>query len=283
VLRDGRTVGGGPISELDRPKLIELMVGHALDDALAQAEREETADGRALEVRGLSLPGVFDSIDLDVAAGEIVGLAGLVGAGRSELLEAIFGLRKATGTIKISGRQVSYRRPQQAVRDGVAFVPADRKRQGLVLQMTVLENLMMASTSRVARLRPPRAREEGATAQRTISDLRIHAHSPRAAVSTLSGGNQQKVVLGKWLTTEPKVMMLDEPTRGVDVGAKAEIFHLLLQLADEGMALVMVSEETEELLALVDRVVVLAKGAVAGEFAGPDFDLEPILKSMFPV
>jgi ABC-type sugar transport system ATPase subunit len=262
VLRDGHTVGEGLLTELDRPKLIELMVGHALDDAFDQSEREQSAPGLAMEVRGLTLSGVFHSVDLDVAPGEIVGLAGLVGAGRSELMEAIFGLRKPHGMIKVAGRTVSYRRPQQAVRDGVAFVPADRKRQGLVLQMTVLENLMMASTSRVARLRPPRGSEELAVAQRTISDLQIHTHSPRSPVSTLSGGNQQKVVLGKWLTTKPKVMMLDEPTRGVDVGAKAEIYRLLFATSERGIAILVSSSEVPELLTLCHRIIVLFRGRV---------------------
>jgi len=262
VLRDGHTVGEGLLSELDRPKLIELMVGHALDDAYDQAGHDQSAPGLALEVRGLTLPGAFNSVDLDVAPGEIVGLAGLVGAGRSELMEAIFGLRKSQGTIKVAGRAVNYRKPQHAVRDGVAFVPADRKRQGLVLTMTVLQNLMMASTSRVARLRPPRGGEELALAQRTMSELRIHAHSPRSPVSSLSGGNQQKVVLGKWLTTSPKVMMLDEPTRGVDVGAKAEIYRLLFASAERGIGIVVSSSEVPELLTLCHRVLVMFRGRV---------------------
>ncbi len=208
------------------------------------------------------MPGVLDSIDLEVAPGEIVGLAGLVGAGRSELLETVFGLHKAQGTIAVAGRTVAYRRPQHAVRDGVAFVPADRKRQGLVLQMSVLENLMMASTSRVARLTPPRADREGATARRMISELRIHTHSPGAPVSTLSGGNQQKVVLGKWLTTSPKVMMLDEPTRGVDIGAKTEIYRLLFEAAERGIGVLVSSSEVPELLTLCDRILVLFRGRV---------------------
>jgi ABC-type sugar transport system ATPase subunit len=262
VLRDGHTVGEGHLSELERPKLIELMVGHALDDAFDQAEHEQAAPGLVLEVRGLTLPGAFHAVDLDVAPGEIVGLAGLVGAGRSELMEAIFGLRKPQGTVKVAGRPVAYRTPQQAVRDGVAFVPADRKRQGLVLQMSVLQNLMMAATSRIARLRSPRGGEELAVAQRTISELRIHAHSPRSLVSTLSGGNQQKVVLGKWLTTNPKVMMLDEPTRGVDVGAKAEIYRLLFASAERGIGVVVSSSEVPELLTLCNRILVLFRGRV---------------------
>jgi ABC-type sugar transport system ATPase subunit len=262
VLRDGRTVGGGPAAEFDRPRLIELMVGRELDEAFDQSEHEAPDAGPVLQIRQLSMLGVLDSIDLEVAPGEIVGLAGLVGAGRSELLETVFGLHKAQGTIAVAGRAVAYRRPQHAVRDGVAFVPADRKRQGLVLQMSVLENLMMASTSRVARLTPPRADREGATARRMISELRIHTHSPGAPVSTLSGGNQQKVVLGKWLTTSPKVMMLDEPTRGVDIGAKTEIYRLLFEAAERGIGVLVSSSEVPELLTLCDRILVLFRGRV---------------------
>jgi ABC-type sugar transport system ATPase subunit len=261
VLRDGHTVGGGPVAEFDRPRLIELMVGRALGDTHQQVEPDRAA-GSVMRVRDLSLSGVFDSIDLDVAAGEIVGLAGLVGAGRSELLEALFGLRRAQGTIDVGGRAVAYRRPQQAVRDGVAFVPADRKRQGLVLQMSVRENLMMASTSRIARLRPPRADRELTTVRQVISELQIRTHSPRAPVSTLSGGNQQKVVLGKWLTTGPKVMMLDEPTRGVDIGAKAEIYRLLFGSAERGIGILVSSSETPELLTLCDRILVMFRGRI---------------------
>jgi ABC-type sugar transport system ATPase subunit len=267
VLRDGHTVGGGPASEFDRPVLIELMVGRALaDDAHQQAEQAPSS-ASAMSVRGLSIPNVVEGIDLDVAPGEIVGLAGLVGAGRSELLEALFGLRKAHGTVQLEGRTVSYRQPQHAVRDGVAFVPADRKRQGLVLQMSVRENLMMAATSRVARLTPPRADRELAAVRRTIADLRIRTHSPKAAVSTLSGGNQQKVVLGKWLITSPKVMMLDKPTRGVDIGAKAEIYRLLFESAERGIGILVSSSETPELLTLCDRILVMFRGRIVASLS----------------
>jgi ABC-type sugar transport system ATPase subunit len=267
VLRDGRTVGEGPLAEFTRPRLIELMVGRELEETRPHEDATRVADEPLLRVRDLSMPGVFDSIDLDLAAGEIVGLAGLVGAGRSELLEALFGLRKAHGTIALGGKQVAYRRPQQAVRDGIAFVPADRKLQGLVLQMSVRENLMMASTSGVARLRVPRVDRELASVRTTISGLQIRAHSPRAAVTTLSGGNQQKVVLGKWLTTNPRVMMLDEPTRGVDIGAKAEIYRLLFSSAERGIGILLSSSETPELLTLCDRIVVLFRGKIVATLA----------------
>ena len=200
---------------------------------------------------------------LDVAPGEIVGLAGLVGAGRSELLESLFGFRRAQGTMRVDGRDVTYRSPRQAIRDGIAFVPADRKLQGLVLSMTVRENLMMASTSRHARLRYPSHAGELAVVDDIISSLRIRTHSPRSLVSTLSGGNQQKVVLGKWLMTKPKVLMLDEPTRGVDVGAKAEIYRLLFDAAASGIGILVSSSENPELLTLCDRILVMFRGRVA--------------------
>jgi ABC-type sugar transport system ATPase subunit len=261
VLRDGHTVGTGTTAELDRPRLIELMVGRALEDVSAQAQAEASGDA-VLRVRNLSVPGVLDDVSLDVAPGEIVGLAGLVGAGRSELLEAIFGLRRATGTVAIAGRETVVRNPRRSIRDGLGFVPADRKLQGLVLDMSVRENLMMASTARLARLRRPSAARELGAVLSTIDRLRIRAHSPRAIVSTLSGGNQQKVVLGKWLLTNPKVLMLDEPTRGVDVGAKAEIYRLLFEAAGRGIGVLVSSSENPELLTLCDRILVMFRGRV---------------------
>ena len=263
VLRDGHTVGAGTAAELDRARLIELMIGRALEDAAVHEPQLDAGGDAVLRVRGLSLPGVLDDVSFDVAPGEIVGLAGLVGAGRSELLEALFGVRRATGSVAVAGRSVSYRSPRRAIRDGVAFVPADRKLQGLVLDMTVRENVMMAATSRVARLRRPSARRELAHVTSTIERLRIRAHSPRAVVSTLSGGNQQKVVLGKWLLTRPKVLMLDEPTRGVDVGAKAEIYRLLFDAAESGIGILVSSSENPELLTLCDRILVMFRGRVA--------------------
>ena len=264
VLRDGHTVGGGPVSEFDPPKLIHLMVGRALEELPAPATQGAGGRGEAvLRTRGLSLRGAFRGIDLTVGPGEIVGLAGLVGAGRSELLEALFGLHQPQGEIAVDGRPVSYRSPGQAIRDGVAFVPADRKLRGLVLQMSVGENLVMASTSRLNGLRALRAESEAATVRGTMASLHIRAHSPRAPAATLSGGNQQKVVLGKWLATNPKVLMLDEPTRGVDVGAKAEIYRLLFEAAQRGIGTLISSSETPELLTLCDRILVMFRGRIA--------------------
>lgn len=262
VLRDGRTVGRLEAEEFDRPRLIHLMVGRELQ-AVESGKGHDAGRDAVLRVRGLRHEQAFADIDLDVAAGEIVGLSGLVGAGRSELLEALFGLRSTGGVVEVGGRPVSFASPRQAIRHGVAFVPADRKLQGLVLEMSVRENLMMASTSRLARLRHPSNGREAPVVESLMSGLRIRAHSPGVPVATLSGGNQQKVVLGKWLSTGPKVLMLDEPTRGVDVGAKAEIYRLLFDAAERGMAILVSSSENPELLTLCDRIVVMFRGRVA--------------------
>jgi ABC-type sugar transport system ATPase subunit len=267
VLRDGETVGEAPAAELDRPTLIHLMVGRALEEIEPPATQER--GGRpALRLRGVTLPPSVSAVDLDVEPGEIVGLAGLVGAGRSELLETVFGLhRPSAGTVEVDGAPVSFRGPGQAIRGGVAFVPADRKVQGLVHEMTVRENLVMASTSRVARLRRPAARRELRTVRESFEGMRIRAASSRVPVATLSGGNQQKVVLAKWLATSPRVLMLDEPTRGVDVGAKAEIYQLLFDAAGRGLGILVSSSENQELLTLCDRVLVMFRGRIAAELS----------------
>ncbi len=263
VLRDGHTVGGGTVDELDRPALIKLMVGRALEQENLDAGERDAAGATLLQVDGLGVPGAFEDVAFDVAPGEIVGLAGLVGAGRSELLEALFGLRRPHGRVVLDGSPYSPRGPRHAIRDGIAFVPADRKTQGLVLSMTVRENLVMARTSRLGRLRYPSGGRELPAVHESVSRMRIRTRSPRALVSTLSGGNQQKIVLGKWLMTRPRLLMLDEPTRGVDVGAKAEIYRLLLEAASEGIGIVVSSSENEELLTLCDRILVMFRGRVA--------------------
>jgi ABC-type sugar transport system ATPase subunit len=262
VLRDGRTVGSAPAAELDRQSLIALMVGGALEDVDAAAHEADGEDV-VLRVRGLSRTGAFAGVDLTVARGEIVGLAGLVGAGRTELLESVFALNRAEGEIEIGGRRASYRRPADAIRDGVALVPADRTRHGLVLGRSVHENLLMAVGARGMRLRRPSPRREAALVGAAVDQLQIRAHSPRVAVSTLSGGNQQKVLLGKWLETKPRLLMLDEPTRGVDVGAKAEIYRLLFEARAQGIGVLVSSSEIPELLTLCDRIVVMFRGRVA--------------------
>ncbi|MFN8224121.1 MAG: sugar ABC transporter ATP-binding protein [Gaiellales bacterium] len=267
VLRDGHSVGGGALDTFDRAKLIHLMVGRELEEISVTAVAAP-ASNAGLRLRGLTSPGHFEDIDLDVAPGEIVGLAGLVGAGRSELLEAVFGLHPpSAGSVEVDGVPVRFRSPRAAVRGRVGFVPADRKLQGLVLEMSVRENLVMAATARSPRLSPPRVGREGPIVSEAVSRMRIRAHSPGVPVSTLSGGNQQKVVLGKWLATRPHVLLLDEPTRGVDVGAKSEIYRLLLEAAEQGIAVLVSSSELPELQLLCDRIVVMFRGRMVASLA----------------
>jgi ABC-type sugar transport system ATPase subunit len=271
VLRDGRTVACGPIGELDPDRVIELMVGRRPEALEAAREAPASTERPLLSARGLSVPGRVTDASLDVCAGEIVGLAGLVGAGRSELLGALFGLEPlATGRIELDGRPVLSRTPREAVARGLAYVPAERKHDGLILDMTVAENLMMARTSMVARARLPRRRSEAGTVRELFGQLGIRGCEDGSAVSALSGGNQQKVLLGKWLGTSPRVLLMDEPTRGVDVGAKADIYRLLRSARDAGLAMLVSSSETSELRLLCDRILVMFRGRIVASMPRDD-------------
>jgi ABC-type sugar transport system ATPase subunit len=265
TLRDGRTVGSGLVTETTRDRLIELMVGRALEAATRTGA--VPSQRVVLRLRGCSLAGAFEDVDLQVAEGEIVGLAGLVGAGRTELLESLFGLHRVQGEVTLSGAAVSHRSPAEAIRAGIALVPADRKQQGLVLGRSVRENLLMAVQSQLFRLRVPRPAHEVATVAALTERFDIRARSDSAPVATLSGGNQQKVLLAKWLQTGPKLLMLDEPTRGVDVGAKGEIYRLLFEARSLGLGILVSSSEAPELLALCDRIVVMFRGRVSASLA----------------
>ncbi|MBV9006931.1 MAG: sugar ABC transporter ATP-binding protein [Solirubrobacterales bacterium] len=266
VLRDGSVVGSGPIGKYDRESLIGEMIGRALEH-LDLGRHEHVSTNPVLRVRDFSVPGRVEGIDLAVERGEIVGLAGLVGAGRSGLLEGLFGLHPtAGGTIEIDGKPAACRDPVSAMRLGLGYVPADRKTLGLVQDMTVRENLLMAHTARTWRLRRPSAAREQRLVEEAIGNLGIVVESPNAPVARLSGGNQQKVVLAKWLANNPKVLLLDEPTRGVDVGAKAEIYRLLNEIKETGVGILVSSSETPELRLLCDRILVMYRGRVAASF-----------------
>ena len=264
ILRDGSVVSAGPLAEFDRDRIIHLMTGRTVREVTAAAPRA-ASDDTILDVRGLSVPGSLRGVDLTVERGAIVGLAGLVGAGRTELLGSLFGLEAhASGEIRIDGKSVAVRSPAEAMAHGLAFVPGDRKNLGLVLDMSVRENMLMARSSSELRLRRPNAAVERRLVETAVGDFRVKLESAAAEVWRLSGGNQQKVVLAKWLGTEPRILMLDEPTRGVDIGAKADIYQLLRKLRDEGLTILVSSSETPELLSLCDRILVLYRGTVAG-------------------
>jgi ribose transport system ATP-binding protein len=275
VLRDGAYVGHRKAGELDRSELVAMMVGRPLGELYPRAKRQRSDGDVRLSVAGLSYtPAAGESgaalhdIHLDVRAGEIVGVAGLMGSGRSELLESLFGARgRSTGSVTVDGRPYRPRSPRYAIRRGLALVAEDRKAQSLVTGNTVLFNTTLAA---LARFRRPwgtiNGRRERAAAGRQNAELRTKTRSVDTTVGTLSGGNQQKVVLAKWLLTEPGVLLVDEPTRGIDVGAKAEIHALMDALAARGTAILTVSSELPELIGMCDRILVLCEGRVTGEF-----------------
>ncbi|MEP7213854.1 MAG: xylose ABC transporter ATP-binding protein [Acidobacteriota bacterium] len=272
VLRDGKTVGTHRTAEMTREKVIAAMVGREVGDIFPK--QEHALGETALEIRGLTAYSqdgtkkLVDNVSFSVRKGEVLGVAGLMGAGRTELLMAIFGAwpGKCSREIVIGGRTVDIDSPADAIKNGVGFVTEDRKRFGLILEQTILDNITLAGLKRISGAFVTNRTREAMAAKIPMQSLRVKANSPLTITGTLSGGNQQKIVLGKWLLTNPKVLFLDEPTRGIDVGAKQEIYAEINKLAKEGMAIVLVSSELPEVLGLSDRVIVLHEGRLTGEF-----------------
>jgi len=263
VLRDGRTIDSGPIENYDAHRIIELMVGRTPEPVVHERLEQIEARPQILSVRELSVPGHVRHASLAVAAGECVGLAGLTGSGRTELLDAIFGLRqRSQGHVELDGIELRPRRVRDAIAQGVAYVPGDRKNLGLVLSMTLSENVMMPSTSHLWRFRVPARGAEHERVSRTVRRFGIVARSPNVRTATLSGGNQQKVVLAKWLHASPRLLLMDEPTRGVDVAAKREIYRLLAKAQTDGVGMLLSSSENDELLLLCNRILVMFRGRV---------------------
>jgi rhamnose transport system ATP-binding protein len=277
VLRDGALVETCPMAEVDKARLIRLMVGREISTVFPKIEVQR--GGTALETRGLSCRAAgVRNVSLEVRAGEILGLAGLVGAGRTELARVLFGLTPAdTGQILLAGREVAIVSPAQAVSLGIAYVPEDRRRHGVVLEMPVAANVTLAILRRIATAGWIRFRREGALARKAVEQLGIKTAGIETPVGNLSGGNQQKVALARWLAAEPKVLILDEPTQGIDVGAKAEIHRLMGQLAARGLAIIMISSELPEILGMSDRIAVMHNGAIAGTLNRAEATQEKIL------
>jgi rhamnose transport system ATP-binding protein len=277
VLRDGSTVGTYARQGLQRSTLINLMIGRELSAIFPK--RVIALGDVALELRHVTCraAGVQD-VSLEVRRGEIVGLAGLVGSGRTELAQTVFGLTPAdSGEVRVHGRLVDARTPSGAIDAGIGYLPEDRKRHGVVPQMAVDQNVSLASLGGVARGGLiDRAREQGQAA-RYVDQLRIKAASVGSDVESLSGGNQQKVALARWLATSPKVLILDEPTQGVDVGSKSEIHALMQELAGRGLGVLMISSELPEILGMSDRVAVMCRGTIAGVLAREDATQERVL------
>jgi ABC-type sugar transport system ATPase subunit len=275
VLRDGHHITTAPADELDAEELVRLMVGRPLNELFTRSPH--SSGEVALEVRGLSRAGEFEEVDLVVRRGEIVGLAGLVGAGRSELAQTIFGIRPPeAGEIRVDGEDVRIHSPQAAMERGIFYVPEERRSQGLILPFSIKNNITLSILDRISRFGfVPRAERQ--TADRFAKDLSIRGAKVSDPASRLSGGNQQKVVLAKSLAREPSILLLDEPTRGIDVGAKSEIYRLIDDLAKESKAILLISSELEEVLSMSDRIVVMREGRVTGEFKREEASQENVM------
>jgi len=278
VMRDGATVGTGTTAELDEPALIRMMVGREISELFPKIAVQPGAV--VLSVKNLGRAGQFKGINFEVRAGEIVALSGLVGAGRSEVVRAIFGVDKFDeGEVWLNGQKLSSGNSAKAMRAGIALVPEDRRLQGLFMSASIAKNSAITVLNRLSRGGLLRAASEVKTAEVWGKTLQLKYASIHDSVDRLSGGNQQKVVLAKWLATQPKLLIVDEPTRGIDVGTKSEVHRLLSQEAAKGMAIIMVSSELPEVLGMADRVLVMREGLLVGEYTRDQATPETVIST----
>ena len=281
VLRDGGHIATKALASSSEAGVVQMMIGRPIEGVDRAAAPAPASRYEVLRVTGLSSPGKFSDVTFALRAGEILGLAGLVGAGRSEVAQALFGLDPAvTGEVHVEGRRVEIRTPSQAMALGIGLVPEDRKRQGLILDMSAQSNTTLSVLERLSRATFIRHAEERALTATFFGRLRVKASDYDAKVAGLSGGNQQKVVLAKWLAAKARILILDEPTRGVDVGAKAEIHALIDRLAREGSAVVLISSELPELLRLSSRILVVRGGRLSGEVSREAATQDGLLRLM---
>ena len=277
VLRDGNHIGTFNSSEIDHEQLIKMMVGREIKEFIPKTSA--TIGDVVLEVDHLSRPNEFQDISFKLHAGEILGIAGLVGAGRSELAECIFGItHPAFGQVFINGTKVNIRHPQDAIRNKMALITEDRKFTGLNLLFSVKNNISIVGLMNLSHFGIINDRRECEASDESINNLKIKTSSRNTLLSSLSGGNQQKVVLAKWLLTTPDIIILDEPTRGIDVGAKRDIYLLMGEMVKAGKALIMISSEIPEIMGLSDRIIVLAAGRMTGELHRSEFTQETIMR-----
>jgi inositol transport system ATP-binding protein len=279
VLRDGRYIETRPAKELGHDTLVKLMVGRKISELFPKIN---SAKGEiAFEAQSLMKRGLFENISFKVRKGEVFGIAGLMGAGRTDVMETVFGLRRADGgSVKINGREVRIQSPADAIGHRIALISEDRQMKGLNLKASVRDNITLASLQNFSRFgQLLQFKQENLAADAEIEKLRIKTRNRNQIVKTLSGGNQQKVVLAKWLLNDPEIIILDEPTRGIDIGAKAEIYKIIARLVEQGKTIIMISSELEEILGLCDRVIVLYHGKVTAEFERSAFNQEDIIKA----
>jgi ribose transport system ATP-binding protein len=276
VMRDGKTIHTELATKLSQDQIIRLMVGRDIDQFFPS---EHSNPGEEiLRLESITRKGKLHNINFTLRRGEIVGLTGLVGAGRSELARVIFGADLPDdGRILLEGRPIQSRSPREAIKAGIGFLTEDRKSEGLVLNMSVRENTTIANLGRLVKRGFLDIRREKTLAQNYVKELSITTPSTEQAVRNLSGGTQQKVVLSKWLFTQSKVLIFDEPTRGIDVGAKAEIYQLMWRLVAQGIAILMISSELQEVLKMCDRILVMHEGEITGELKREEADQEKIM------
>jgi len=273
VLRNGSFVGEYPVSEMPRMKLVQAMLGKEVEDLneIANSEHKEVSDEVVVEAKGISHKGTIKPFDFTIHKGEVIGFTGLLGSGRSEMARCIYGAdRTQTGTLKFEGKELNAKNPYDSIQAGMGFLPDDRKADGVIGDLSVRENIILALQAKKGMLHPIPMSKQIEIADKYIKLLEIKTASRETLISQLSGGNQQKAILGRWLATDPKFLILDEPTRGIDIGTKTEIQKLVLKLAGEGMSLVFISSEIEEMLRTCTKLYVLRDGQKVGELDGND-------------
>lgn len=276
VLRDGMAIETAPMQQIDKDRLISLMVGRTLTNYYIKTENNIL--GKSLEVRSLCSKRYFKNISFYARYGEIVGFSGLVGAGRSEVMKAIFGMLPVHGgELLMDGRKLCIRKPADALNAGIAYIPENRREEGLILRNTVTFNMTLVALRQIMRGLSNVHRKKEAIVNEYVDKFGIKITSPEQLAGTLSGGNQQKVVISKWLANNPKVLVLDEPTRGIDVGSKAEIYRIINDLAQKGCSVILISSELPEIINMCDRIYVMNAGSITGEFDSDEFSQERIM------
>lgn len=276
VLRDGTYIGTKLIPESNMNEIVKMMIGREIGERYPQ--RDCKIGNPVLKVKGLTKKGVFENVNFEVRSGEVLGVAGLMGAGRTEIMQAIFGnLPYESGRIEISGKEVKIKTPIDAIRNGIGFITEDRKVEGLMLEESIEKNIALTNLSRISKHKFIRPKEEDELVKKGIEELHIKCFGPQHECNNLSGGNQQKVVFAKWIYTNPEILILDEPTRGVDIGAKKEIYNIINELAAKGVAIIIVSSELPEVLGMSDRIMVIREGVVRGCITKEEANQENIM------
>lgn len=278
VLRDGKYIGEGRVADASVDSIVQMMVGRSLDQMYPK--RSVSIGPTVLSVRNLSQAGYFQNISFDLYAGEILGFFGLIGAGRSEVMRTVFGIDKKTaGSIMLNGKELENHTPATAMRHGIAFVPEDRQGQGVILQMSIAKNTTLPQVDAISRFGILNRKREDEITETYGSKMEIRCAGWQVDVDTLSGGNQQKVVLAKWLATKPRILILDEPTKGIDVATKAAVHEFISSMAAEGLAVILISSELPEILGISDRILVMHEGILEAEFSREEANADKVIRA----